>query len=162
MSMTNIKTDWSRRLLQWDCAFLLIAGVAGLAMDLASHVGGLGPFGETFLGNPLVIGVIEAHGLAVLAAIGVMTAPASVRVSRHIQLAAIHLLLGGSNIFFFDVFRLTGGETQGIVVTVVHFAFVAANFGAAAWVWRRNFPAGRNGVDENSGEGALFRAEFGG
>jgi hypothetical protein len=35
--------------------------------------------------------------------------------------------MGGSNIVWFDVFTQVQAETQGIAVTVVHFAFVAVN-----------------------------------
>ena len=54
--------------LRADAVFLTVAGVFGLVSDLQSYVSGSGPFGQTFYQNPTVIGVVEAHGLAVLTA----------------------------------------------------------------------------------------------
>ena len=38
-----------------------------------------------------------------------------------------HVVMGGSNIVWFEVFTRVQAETQGIAVTVVHFAFVAVH-----------------------------------
>jgi hypothetical protein len=38
-----------------------------------------------------------------------------------------HLVLGGSNIIWFEVFRRVQAEAQGVAVTAVHFLFVALN-----------------------------------
>ena len=38
-----------------------------------------------------------------------------------------HAVMGGSNVVWFDVFTRVQAETQGVAVTVVHFAFVAVN-----------------------------------
>jgi hypothetical protein len=57
-----------RIVLRVDAAFLTVAGVFGLVSDLQSYASGSGPFGQTFYQNPTVIGVVEAHGLAVLTA----------------------------------------------------------------------------------------------
>jgi hypothetical protein len=35
--------------------------------------------------------------------------------------------MGGSNVIWFDGFTRVQAETQGVAVTVVHFAFVAVN-----------------------------------
>src|SRR5206468_475331 len=42
--------------------------VARVVSDVQSYASGGGPFGQTFYQNPTVIGVVEAHGLAVLTA----------------------------------------------------------------------------------------------
>jgi len=54
--------------LRVDAAFLFIAGLFGLVSDLQSYASASGPFGPTFYQNPSVIGVVEAHSLAVLTA----------------------------------------------------------------------------------------------
>jgi hypothetical protein len=56
-----------RIVLRVDAAFLTVAGVFGLVSDLQSYGSGSGPFGHTFTRTDRV-GVVEAHGLAVLTA----------------------------------------------------------------------------------------------
>ena len=114
--------------LRIDAVFLAVAGVFGLVSDLQSYVSGSGPFGRTFYQSPLVIGVVEAHGLAVLIA-GILWL-LSTHQPRHFGHAVgltAHTIMGGSNIIWFDVFRRVHAETQGVAVTVVHFVFVAVN-----------------------------------
>ena len=125
------------KLLRLDGLFLVAMGSGGIAMDLLSYLAGAGPFAGTFLRDPLVIGVIEAHGLAAL--VGAM-ALAKVRfggAALHLQLGAAHLLLGAANIAFFAVFDALGGALQGVLVTFVHFAFALANAAAVIEFNRR-------------------------
>ena len=105
-----------------------MAGVFGLVSDLQSYASGSGPFGQTFYQNPTVIGVVEAHGLAVLTA-GTLWFLATHHTGRFGHWVALiaHAVMGGSNIVWFDVFTRVQAETQGVAVTVVHFAFVAVN-----------------------------------
>ena len=118
----------SRLVLRIDALFLTAAGVFGLVSDLQSYVSGTGPFGQTFYQNPTVIGVVEAHGLAVLIA-GTLWFLAEHHTGRfgHWVALTAHAVMGGSNIVWFDVFTRVQAETQGVAVTVVHFAFVALN-----------------------------------
>jgi hypothetical protein len=117
-----------RIVLRADAAFLTVAGVFGLVSDLQSYASGSGPLGHTFYQNPTVIGVVEAHGLAVLTA-GTLWFLASHHTGRFGHWVAIvaHTVMGASNIVWFDVFTRVQAETQGIAVTVVHFAFVTVN-----------------------------------
>jgi hypothetical protein len=110
-------------LLGIDGWFLILSGCFGLAADLASYFGGAGPFGPVFHNDPTVIGVVEAHGLAVLTGIAVCVT----RGGRywHWHLAATHALLGGANVAFFAVFEQVGARAGGIAVTAVHFGLVA-------------------------------------
>lgn len=110
-------------LLRIDGWFLILSGGFGLAADLASYFSGIGPFGPVFHGDPTVIGVVEAHGLAVLTGIAVCVA----RAGRywHWHLAATHALLGGANVAFFAVFEQVGARAGGIAVTAIHFGLVA-------------------------------------
>ena len=117
-------------LLRIDGWFLILSGCFGLAADLASYFGGIGPFGPVFHGDPIVIGVVEAHGLAVLTGIAVCAA----RAGRywHWHLAATHALLGGANLAFFAVFEQVGARAGGIAVTAIHFGLVAVQIAFAA------------------------------
>ena len=86
-----------------------------------------------------MIGVVEAHGLAILTA-GTLWFLASHHTGRFGHWVAIvaHTVMGGSNIVWFDVFSRVQAETQGIAVTVVHFAFVAVNAFLIFGATRRN------------------------
>ena len=108
--------------------FLTVAGVFGLVSDLQSYASGTGPFGQTFYQNPTVIGVVEAHGLAVLTA-GTLWFLATHHTGRfgHWVAVVAHSVMGGSNIVWFEVFTRVQAEFQGIAVTVVHSAFVAVH-----------------------------------
>jgi hypothetical protein len=117
-----------RTVLRVDAAFLTVAGVFGLVSDLQSYTSGTGPFGDTFYQNPTVIGIVEAHGLAIVTA-GTLwflsthhTGPFGHRVA-----VVAHAVMGGSNIVWFEVFTRVQAETRGIAVTVVHLAFVVVN-----------------------------------
>ena len=119
-------------LLGLDGLFLVLSGCFGLAADLASYFAGAGPFGAVFLGDPTVIGVVEAHGLAVLTGVAVWAVGTKVSGRYwHWHLAATHALLGGANIAFFEVFEQVGARPGGIAVTAVHFLFVAVQTAAA-------------------------------
>ena len=117
-----------RIVLRIDAVFLTVAGVFGLVSDLQSYVSGSGPFGQTFYQNPTVIGVVEAHGLAVLTAatLWFLATHYAGRFGHWVAVVA-HAVMGGSNIVWFEVFTRVQAEIQGIAVTVVHFAFVAVN-----------------------------------
>ena len=117
-----------RIVLRVDSAVLTVAGVFGLVSDLQSYMSGSGPFGHTFYQNPTVIGVVEAHGLAVLTAatLWFLSSHHTGRFAHWVAIGA-HAVMGGSNIVWFDVFTRVHAESQGIAVTVVHLAFVAVN-----------------------------------
>ena len=72
--------------------------------------------------------MVEAHGLAVLTA-GTLWFLATHHARRFGHLVAViaHAVMGVSNIVWFDVFRHVQAETQGVAVTVVHFAFIGVN-----------------------------------
>src|SRR5688572_15736878 len=86
-----------KRILRIDAVFLTVAGVFGLVSDLQSYGSGTGPFGQTFYQNPTVIGVVEAHGLAVLTA-GTLWFLATNHTGRfgHAVAAIAHAIMGGS------------------------------------------------------------------
>lgn len=113
-------------LLRSDAVFLAVAGVFGLVSDLRSYATGSGSFARTFYQNPTVIGVVEAHSLAVLIAVSVWFLANTPRFGHWVALVA-HTIMGTSNIIWFEVFRNVNAETQGVAVTVVHFVFVICN-----------------------------------
>jgi tryptophan-rich sensory protein len=117
-----------RIVLRVDAAFLTVAGIFGLVSDLQSYTSASGPFGHTFYQNPTVIGVVEAHGLAIVTA-GTLWFLSTHHTGPfgHWVAVAAHAVMGGSNIVWFEVFTRVQAETQGIAVTVVHFAFVVVN-----------------------------------
>jgi tryptophan-rich sensory protein len=124
----TLRIPMRRSVLRVDAVFLTIAGLFGLVSDLQSYTSGSGPFGQTFYRNPTVIGVVEAHALAMLTA-GTLWFLATHHTGRFGHWVAIvaHAVMGGSNLVWFEVFTRVQAETQGIAVTVVHFAFVAVN-----------------------------------
>ncbi len=123
----SVPVTMNRVVLRIDALFLTLAGVFGLASDVRSYASGSGPFGQTFYQNPTVIGVVEAHALAVLTAGSIwFLATHRARHGHWVALIA-HAIMGGSNIVWFDVFTRVQAETQGVAVTIVHFAFVAVN-----------------------------------
>ena len=117
-----------RTILRADAVFLALAGVFGLVSDLLSHLSGTGPFGTTFYENPIVIGVVEAHALAVLTAVTLwyLSQKQAGTFGNWVGVCA-HLILGGSNIIWFEVFGRVQAETQGVAVTLVHLAFATLN-----------------------------------
>ena len=126
-----------RTVLRGDAVFLTLAGLFGLTADLLSYVAGTGPFGRTFYQDPTVIGVVEAHALAIVIA-ATLWHHARTGASHHGQWAGIaaHAVMGVSNIVWFDVFSRVQAETQGVAVTVVHFVFIAGH--AALMAARRD------------------------
>ena len=120
------ETAMRRRLLRGDAVFLTLAGLFGLTADLVSHAAGAGPFGLTFYRNPLVIGVVEAHALAIVIA-GTLWHHARTGAGNHGHWAgmAAHAVMGVSNVIWFEVFTRVQAETQGVAVTAVHFVFIA-------------------------------------
>ena len=117
-----------RIVLRVDAVFLTVAGVFGLVSDLRSYGSGTGPFGQTFFQNPTVIGVVEAHGLAVLTAgtLWFLATHDTKRFGRWVAVIA-HAIMAVSNIVWFDVFRRVQAETQGVAVTVAHLGFIGVN-----------------------------------
>lgn len=126
------REQWHSRLIATNGLFLVVLGLFGLVADILSYNVGSSPFGRTFLGDSKVIGVVEAHGLAMLTGFAALIFARNGGTYWHLHLALTHMLLGGANIAFFQVFREVGGEAGGVAVTVAHFGFVLAHAMAAA------------------------------
>jgi hypothetical protein len=116
------------RVLLFDGLFLSIVGGVQLVFEVAGHFAGAGPLGRVFADSPYTLGWFEAHGLALL--IGILLLAVGRRDGRrfwHGFAAAVHLLLGGANLLFWDSFITFDVVPMGIVATAIHAVFVVAN-----------------------------------
>jgi len=114
-----------RRLLRVNAAFLGLAAAIALPQDIMASLYGRGPLGRVLSGTPAVaIGFVEAHGLALLLAIVLWRArPAA---GSHLLALAIEVLLGASNLAFWQLFVAADALTLGYVTTALHVTFAAA------------------------------------
>jgi hypothetical protein len=119
-----------RWLLLADGVFLVVVGGVQVVFELLAYYKGVGPYGYIFEESPYAIGWVEAHGLAFI--IGVLLLTVAVRDLRrfwHVLAAAVHTLLGTANLVFWNSFIVFGMVPMGIAATVVHFVLVAAHVG---------------------------------
>ena len=119
-------------LLRANALYLGIAAIAGfLGLELRGLVFGTGPAGMVLADAPhAAVGFVEAHGLALIIAVLLWRAQ-PVRYA-HLTAAAVQLLLGISNIVFWQIFVATGTIPMGIVVTTAHLVFAALQLAAAS------------------------------
>jgi len=120
-----------RLILRGDALFLGIAATGALfTADLPGAFSGGGPMGGVLAPNPaLAIGMVEAHGLAIILAVLLWRAT-SLR-SWHFTGAAIHALLGVCNLVFWNLFVMTQSLTLGYVTTGLHIIFFLLQLSAA-------------------------------
>src|SRR5262245_41278093 len=110
---------WRRWLLLANGVFLVVVGGVQVVFELAADYASARPYGYVFEESPYVIGWVEAHGLAFI--IGVLLLTVAARDGRrfwHALGAAVHLLLGAANLVFWDSFIVFGVVTMGVVATV--------------------------------------------
>jgi hypothetical protein len=121
-----------RRLLRFNGAFLMLAALGGLvSMDLPAGFARTGPLAPLIdHERSLAIGFVEAHGLALILGVLLWRAPAE--RSWHLTAASIHLLLGGSNLVFWNLFVATGTLPMGFITTAVHGMLLALHLIAVA------------------------------
>lgn len=114
------------RLLQTNAAFLLLMGCAAASADAVGHFFGKGPLAPVMFRAPLAISSFEAHLLAALLGTVLWVGAAQhERRQFHILAAAVHVVLGGSNLLFFErAFGSLDIRLFGVVITLCHFAFV--------------------------------------
>lgn len=123
-------------LLVVDAIFLLVASTGGMIADLAGAFAGIGPQKDVLGPAPYAaIGFVEAHGLAFI--IGVLLWRAEPQRSWHLTAAAVHVLLGTSNLVFWQMFIAADMLAMGWVTTVLHWLFVALQLAAASTYSRR-------------------------
>ena len=123
----------TNRLLQANGTFLVAMGGAAAVGDAVGYFWGRGPMAPVTFQAPLAISSFEAHLLALLlGAVLAMGARASERGRFHVLAAAIHVVLGGSNLLFFErAFGALDMRTFGVVITACHLFFVLAQTLAA-------------------------------
>ena len=112
-----------RLILRANAVYIGLAGVAGMLFDIRGVLYGLGPQGRVLAQAPhAAIGFIEAHGLAVILAVLLWrAAPAR---SWHLTAVAMEVLLGTSNLVFWDMFVATDALAVGYLTTGLHWTFV--------------------------------------
>jgi hypothetical protein len=124
-------TNARKLLLRANAIYLLVAASGGMWADLAGVFMGVGPQGRILATAPHAgIGFVEAHGLAII--LGVLLWRAPPERSWHLTAAAIHVLLGTSNLVFWQIFVAADMLVMGYVTTSLHFAFLALQLFAAA------------------------------
>lgn len=118
----------NKTILRADAVFVGLAGSFGVTSDLTSYLAGKGVFANIFYQNPLVISSVEAHMLGIATAVLLWYFSTKLPTTAGNKLAiAFHLICGISNVVWFDIFYLANMPTQGFVVTILHFLFVALN-----------------------------------
>jgi hypothetical protein len=127
----EMSANFRRLLLRFNAVFLILAGVgAWLRLDFPAAFSGSGPLSPLIAHEPsLAIGFVEAHGFALI--FGVLLWRAPTAIQWHLTGAAIHLLLGASNIGFWQIFVATNTLPMGRVTTVLHGLLCALHVFAA-------------------------------
>ena len=121
-----------RRLLQANGVFLVVVGGVQVVFEVLAYYSGVGPYGYIFEESPYAIGWVEAHGLAFI--FGVLLLTVAARDGRrfwHGLAAAVHALLGTANLVFWGSFVVFGMVPIGVAATVVHIVLVAAHITAS-------------------------------
>jgi hypothetical protein len=120
-----------QRLLRANALYIGVAGIAGLVFDVRGVLFGLGPQGQVLANAPhAAIGFVEAHGLAAILAVLLWRA-APLR-SWHLTAAAMEILLGTSNLVFWQIFIAGDALAVGYLTTILHWLFVTAHVLAAS------------------------------
>ena len=123
----------SVRLLRLNAAFLMLMGGGAAVADAIGHFFGRGPLAPVMFHAPLAISSFEAHLLALVLGVVLWTGATNPDPRRlHILAAAIHVVLGGSNLLFFErAFGSLDMRLFGVVITSCHLAFVLVQTAAA-------------------------------
>jgi hypothetical protein len=129
----NVSTR--QMILRANSIFLLVASTGGFVSDLAGAFLGVGPVGRVVEAAPnSAIGFVEAHGLAFI--FGVLLWRAEATRAWHLTAGAIHVLLGTSNLVFWQLFVAMDMLAMGYITTGLHIVFSALQLIAAGQVRR--------------------------
>ena len=110
-----------RFVLYVNGAFLAIMGGLFAVFDLLSYRLDGGPLGQLYYNDPMTVGLFEAHGLAfILGLLLLRAARSEPNAVWHGVGAAIHMVLGTSNLIFWSLFLIWDVVTAEIVVTSIH------------------------------------------
>ena len=141
--MNNTLINFRKILFKINAGFLVIMGGMVSILDYLGYRTGAGPLGRMLHGNDLAVGMQEAHGLAFLFGLVLfLYAVSDARPSWHLICVGIHILLGSSNIIFWDGAVEYGIVGPEIVVTVIHGLLVALHLASFASV--HNMPTAIN------------------
>lgn len=117
---------------------MLMGGVIAAA-DVIGYRSGAGPMGQILHDNFLAVGMQEAHGLAFLFGLVLFIyALPDMRPSWHLTCASIHILLGGSNLMYWNGAVEHGIVGPEIVVTAIHGLLVVLHL--ASFFLARSMP----------------------
>ena len=125
----NPMSTWSsyrKTLFQINAGFLMLMGGVASILDYIGYRTGAGPLGGMLHGSDLTVGMQEAHGLAFLFGLVLFIyAVPDKHPSWHLLCAGIHILLGGSNLIYWNGAVEYGIVGPEIAVTIIHGLFVA-------------------------------------
>jgi hypothetical protein len=111
-----------RHVMRANALYLGGAALGGLHADVFGAAFGQGPLATVFAAAPhAAIGMLEAHGLALILAVLFWRATPEPR--WHGVALAVHLLLGGANLAFWPLFGAADMLLVGIVTTALHALF---------------------------------------
>ena len=117
-------------ILRANAIFLLVASTWGMWGDIAGAFFAIGPQRAIIGAAPhAAIGFVEAHGLAFI--IGILLWRAAPLRSWHLMAVAVHVLLGTSNIVFWQIFVAANALWGGYLTTSLHVLFALLQIGAA-------------------------------
>jgi len=136
-------TIFRKTLFRINAGFLVLMGGVVSILDFVGYRTGAGPLGKMLHGNDLSVGMQEAHGLAFLFGLVLFIyAVPDMRPSWHLVCAGIHILLGGSNLIYWNGAVEYGIVGPEIVVTIIHGLFVALHL--VVFYLARNTPVSIN------------------
>jgi hypothetical protein len=117
-----------KNLFRLNAGFLVLMGGVFSMMDYIGFRSGNGPFGDILKDNVLAVGALEAHGLAfIFGLVLFIYALQTTDASWHFVGAGVHILLGGSNLLFWNHFQELGIVNQEIVITAIHGLFIVTH-----------------------------------
>lgn len=146
--MNSVFINFRKRLFQINASFLVLMGGVVSILDYLGYRTGAGPLGRMLHHNDLAVGMQEAHGLAFLFGLVLFIfAVSDARPSWHLVCVGIHILLGGSNLIYWNGAIEYGIVGLEIVVTIIHGLFVALHLAIFAFV--RNMPTANKNVLES-------------
>jgi hypothetical protein len=122
-------------ILRANAVYLLTAASSGMLNDILGIYFARGPVAYVVRHAPDAgIGFVEAHGLALI--IGMLLWRAEPSRAWHLVGVAVHVLLGTSNLVFWQLFITADVLMMGYVTTSLHGLFAALQFYAAVTLRR--------------------------
>jgi hypothetical protein len=137
-------------ILRANALYLLTAASSGMLNDILGIFFGRGPVAYVVHHAPDTgIGFVEAHGLAFI--VGVLLWRAEPSRAWHLVGVAVHVLLGTSNLVFWQLFIAADMLVMGYVTTSLHWLFAALQLWAAvaaassmSWLAKAGHPVRRS------------------